>query len=1039
MCAASPPPPPPSTSPPAAVSLIDAPPHADTAPAASNASSVPTFQEAIQRLQEYWSRIGCAVLTPYNTEVGAGTMNPATFLRVLGPEPWNVAYIEPSVRPDDSRYGDNPNRVQQHTQFQVILKPDPGNPQELYLGSLAALGIDTRKHDVRFVEDNWESPVLGAWGLGWEVWMDGMEITQFTYFQQCGSLPLKPVAVEITYGLERIIMALQGVDHFKKIRYTNSLTYGELFLQNEREMSTYNLDAADLGRTQQRFDLYDEEARAMLTQRLPIPAFNHLLKSSHVFNILDARGAVGVTERARFFSRMRSLARQCAQLWVEIREELGYPLGTVDPPQLPDMSKSVEAHSSDSSAPRAFVLEIGSEELPPQDVASALEQLRASVPAMLEKLRLLHSTVTCQGTPRRLAVMVQDLAGRQLDKEESVRGPPVKAAFAADGSPTKALLGFCAKNRVDAADVQRILDAKGVEYVFATVKQVGRPAHEILSEELPNLVSSLSFPKTMRWTSEAAYSRPLRWLVALHGDMLLDFQYALVRSNNGSRVLRNAEQPVVQVPSAEAYLETLRSAGIMLSVEERKEYIWSLAAGLAAEVGGRVPEEAKEGLLDEVANLVEAPAPLLGSFDASFLELPREVLVTVMRKHQRYFPVEDSKTGRLLPHFVTVANGILDEATVRAGNEAVLRARYEDARFFYNADVSKPLIEFRPLLNGITFQEKLGSMLNKTDRVEALLQPLAELLELPQETLQVAQQAGPLSRADLATAMVVEFTGLAGVMGRHYTLKSGASEEVATAVFESVLPRNAGDALPSSGGGALLAVADRLDSLVGLFAVGCGASATADPFGLRRAAYGLVQTLVQNTLNVDLRKAVDAAASVQPVEVSSQVREEVINFVTRRLEQLLSDSGLSLEVVRAVLSQRGHDPVLATASAKELESVAKSEPFQAVLAAYSRPTRIVRGKAIAADAKVDEKLFVQDEEQELWTAYQQAASKVTSGSTVEEFVSASQELLQPIAAFFDNVFVMAEDEAVRQNRLALLREVASLPVGILDFAELPGF
>eukprot|EP00879_Flechtneria_rotunda_P020818 GHRR01021915.1.p1 GENE.GHRR01021915.1~~GHRR01021915.1.p1 ORF type:complete len:394 (+),score=157.66 GHRR01021915.1:133-1314(+) len=277
-------------------------------------SAAPTFQEAIKRLQNYWASVGCLVWLPHNTEVGAGTMNPATFLRVLGPEPWNVCYAEPSIRPDDSRYGDNPNRVQRHTQFQVILKPDPGNAQELYLGSLAALGIDTTAHDVRFVEDNWESPVLGAWGLGWEVWLDGMEVTQFTYFQQAGGKVLDAPAVEITYGLERILMALQGVKHFRDIRYSDCVTYGELFLQNEYEMSCYNLDVADVAVQRQKFALCEAEARRLLAKRLPVPAYDLLLKCSHAFNIMDARGAVGVTERAEIFATMRSLAREVTGL-----------------------------------------------------------------------------------------------------------------------------------------------------------------------------------------------------------------------------------------------------------------------------------------------------------------------------------------------------------------------------------------------------------------------------------------------------------------------------------------------------------------------------------------------------------------------------------------------------------------------------------------------------------------------------------------------------------------------------------------------------
>ncbi|WP_152918145.1 glycine--tRNA ligase subunit alpha, partial [Ardenticatena maritima] len=293
-----------------------------------------TFQDMILRLQDYWAKTGCLLWQPYNTEVGAGTMNPATFLRVLGPEPWNVGYVEPSVRPDDSRYGENPNRIQMHTQYQVILKPDPGNPQELYLGSLEALGIDLSKNDVRFVEDNWESPALGAWGLGWEVWLNGLEITQFTYFQQAGGFNLDPVAVEITYGLERIIMALQGVDHFKKIIYAPGITYDEVLGQNEYEMSVYNLDAANVERVAQLFDLYEAEAKMLIEQRLPIPAYSYMLKTSHTFNILDARGAIGVTERQRYFQRMRDLARDVARLWLEKREEMGFPLGTITPPDV---------------------------------------------------------------------------------------------------------------------------------------------------------------------------------------------------------------------------------------------------------------------------------------------------------------------------------------------------------------------------------------------------------------------------------------------------------------------------------------------------------------------------------------------------------------------------------------------------------------------------------------------------------------------------------------------------------------------------------
>lgn len=288
--------------------------------------SAPTFEEAIACLQDYWARQGCFAWLPHNVEVGAGTMNPATFLRVLGPEPWNVAYVEPSIRPDDARYGENPNRVGRHHQLQVIMKPDPGNPQELYLDSLAALGVDPARRDIRFVEDNWESPALGAWGLGWEVWLDGLEITQFTYFQQAGSIDLNPVSVEITYGLDRILMALQGADHFKDLRWSRRITVGDLLLDYEVETSRYYFETADTERLARLFDLFEAEAAAALEAGLVTVAHDYGLKCSHVFNVLDARGAVGVAERARFFRRMRRLAAGAAEAYLADRQAKAFPL-----------------------------------------------------------------------------------------------------------------------------------------------------------------------------------------------------------------------------------------------------------------------------------------------------------------------------------------------------------------------------------------------------------------------------------------------------------------------------------------------------------------------------------------------------------------------------------------------------------------------------------------------------------------------------------------------------------------------------------------
>ncbi|EOX96483.1 Glycine-tRNA ligases [Theobroma cacao] len=1000
-------------------------------------ASVLTFQQAIQRLQEYWASVGCAVMQCSNTEVGAGTMNPLTYLRVLGPEPWNVAYVEPSIRPDDSRFGENPNRLQRHTQFQVILKPDPGNSQDLFIRSLSALGINVSEHDIRFVEDNWESPVLGAWGLGWEIWMNGMEITQFTYFQQAGSLQLSPISVEITYGLERILMLLQGVDHFKKIQYADGITYGELFLENEKEMSAYYLEHASVHHIQKHFDFFEEEARSLLASGLAIPAYDQLLKTSHAFNILDSRGFVGVTERARYFSRMRSLARQCAQLWLKTRESLGHPLGVVSesvdhvcPKEVLEAAAKKVHHD-----PRLFVLEIGTEEMPPHDVVNASQQLKDLMSELLEKQRLNHGGIQAFATPRRLVISVESLCPRQTENEVEVRGPPVLKAFDQQGNPTKAAEGFCRRYAVPLDSLFRKVDGK-TEYVYARVKESARVALKVLSEELPGILAKISFPKSMRWNSQIMFSRPIRWIMSLHGDAVVPFTFAGILSGNLSYGLRNTSAATVMVESAESYPSIMKNAGIGIEIEDRKKIILDHSNLLAKSVNGNVVIQ--ESLLSEVVNLVEAPVPVLGKFKESFLELPDDLLTMVMQKHQKYFAITDDN-GKLLPYFIAVANGAINEMVVRKGNEAVLRARYEDAKFFYELDTRKKFVDFRHQLKGILFHEKLGTMLDKMMRVENMVFKLSMYLGVKEDMLQIIKEAASLAMSDLATAVVTEFTPLSGIMARHYALRDGYSEQTAEALLEITLPRFSGDLLPKSDVGIVLAIADKLDSLVGLFAAGCQPSSTNDPFGLRRISYGLVQILVEKNQNMDLKHALELAADNQPIKVDATTIEDVHQFVTRRLEQYLVDKGISPEVVRSTLAERANLPFLAAKTACKMEALSKGNLFPKVVEAYSRPTRIVRGKDVDADMEVDDAAFETNEERALWDTLLSVKNKIHPGVEVDDFIEISSELVQPLEDFFNQVFVMVEDETIRKNRLSLLKKIADLPKGVADFSVLPGF
>lgn len=1002
-----------------------------------------SFQEIVMRLERYWADYGCLIWQPYSEKLGAGTANPATTLRVLGPEPWHVGYVEPSYRPDDGRYADNPNRMQMHTQYQVILKPDPGNPQELYLGSLEAIGIDLREHDVRFVEDNWENPALGSWGLGWEVWLDGQEISQYTYFQQAGGLNLSPVAVELTYGMERIVMYLQKVRSVWDIDWDGIHTYGDLFARPELEHCIYNFELADVDRLDQMYNIYEAEAKACMAQGLVIPAYDYILRCSHTFNVLDARGAIGVTERASYFGRMRDLSRQVARLYVDQREALGFPNLAPEKPgrERADVLDNAPAQIW-PSAPATLLFETGTEELPTSDLTLALEQLEALVPRMLEEARLSYDSIKVVGTPRRQAVVVHGLAPRQPDRTMEVQGPPAKVAFDAGGNPTHAAEGFARKQDVPVESL-RVVTEDDKSYVVATKTEPGRPAGQVLAEELPNLLAGLRFPKTMRWNeSHVSFSRPLRWLVCLLADQVVPFAYAGIASGRTTRGLRPLGSPETELVEADDYLKIMANQKIVVDVAERREQVRAQAQALAAGVGGRIPDDL--ALLEEVTNLVERPTALLGRFEAEYLALPQDVLTSVMKKHQRYFPVvrgdDDGRegTGELLPYFVAVRNGDdLHLDLVREGNEDVLRARFADAKFFYENDSSKPLEGFLPRLDTLTFQEELGSMLDKSKRLEELAPAVGRALALDAGDLAKTRRAAHLCKADLATQLVIEFTSLQGYMGREYALQSREEEAVATAIFEHYLPRSADDVAPETGPGLALGLANRLDSLVGLFGVGLAPTGSADPYHMRRDALGMVQNLVARQIPLALRPLLAEAAALMPVPVSEETLADVSAFITERLRGWLRDHGFRYDVVDAVLAERGDDPYGAYRTVAQLNVWVERDDWMDLLNAYGRCIRIVRGLEERFEFRPG--VDAEPATAALRAAYQQARTQLRPTSDVDRLLSALRPMIPAINHFFDAVLVMHEDQSLRQVRLGLMQDLWDLSRDIVDLTRLEGF
>jgi glycyl-tRNA synthetase len=786
-------------------------------------------------------------------------------------------------------------------------------------------------------------------------------------------------------------------------------------------------------RVREMYDLFSAEAEACLAQGLVLPAHDYVLKCSHTFNVLDTRGAISVAERQAFFKRMRGLARGVAEAYVEQRKQMEFPLLQESQPK-PAVQRPLPSAITE---PADLVLEIGVEELPAQDATTGAESLRALVESeILDAHRLSNGGVRAFGTPRRLTLVVSDLASREPDTQIDIKGPPESAAFDGAGKPTPALMGWKRKNQLDLTDEQLtrenlVRELDGGRYVTWRKGTLGAATSSLLSDLLPQVIAKIRFEKSMRWNeSGVAFSRPIRWMVALYGETLIPFEYAGVSSGSMTRGLRPNDSPEIEVHAASQYLDEIQRSGIVLDPAERRAAIVEQAKRSASFVGGEAILDVD--LLDEVTNLVEKPTAVLGNFNPEFLQLPRDVLVSVMKKQQRYFPIE--KDGKLLPNFVAIRNGddqYLD--LVQQGNEHVLGARFADADFFVREDVRQPLEAYRPLLAGLTFHTKLGSMLEKSERIQKLTAALIPMLGLEETEAQNARRAAHLCKADLVTKMVTEMTSLQGSIGREYAIRSGDNPAVAAAIGEQYQP------IPKTRPGLAVALADRLDSLVGLFALELAPSGAKDPFGLRRAALGVVQPLLEHGMDFDLAKAVQKAAKLQPVSVGESRQQEVLDFMAVRLAVLLKEAGHRYDVVDAVLAEQAVNPAGAALAVQQLQAWVQREDWKTILPAFARCVRITRDqkKSFAVAATV----FVEKEEKDLFRALQKAEAALhkTPARDPDGLLQAFVPMIPAIDIFFDKVLVMAKVKALRENRLGLLQRVAGLAKGIADFSKLEGF
>ena len=705
-----------------------------------------------------------------------------------------------------------------------------------------------------------------------------------------------------------------------------------------------------------------------------------------------------------------------------------------------------------------FLLEIGCEEIPARMIAAAAQELRERVGALLDRERLSGGEIEHFDTPRRLTILAKGVAAAQADVVEQINGPSLSVAYKG-GQPTPAAHAFARKAGVDVAQLEKVTTPKG-EYLAAKVKRRGRSTAEILVEALPKELASIYWPKNMYWRKPGErFVRPVRWLVAMLDGETIPLEFDGIRAGNLSRGHRLLTHEAVTIPRAgSAYVDALRAAKVLGRAEREHQIRKALDAATRTIPGARWRED--KVLLDSVVNLTEFPSAILGSFDPQFLELPEEVLVTVMRDHQKYFAVEDAE-GKLAPHFLAVLNTDSDpQGLIRHGNERVLRARFNDARFFWQTDQKKSLLERLDALNNVTFQKDLGSYFEKTQRVQRLCSWLNEIVKSAGVAVRpgVVHKAVCLSKTDLTTELVKEFTELQGIVGGLYarvqqldeSLPEATRYAIADAIYDHYRPESTDDSVPRSTEGAVLSIGDKADTIAGMFALGLVPSGSKDPFALRRQANAIVKVIAEKKLPLrltdlmrDARAGYDRSEAEKKFVDNQKFSESAKMFFRERLEFYLKDvRGYAYDVVKAVLGADAEDVVDALQRAEAVKQVLHLPEFQAIGAACKRIRNILRQaaeKGIAPAAKFEALPGSADEEKILAAYVESTGPKIEALRKKKEYGDALRLLStarEPVDIFFDKVMVMADDEKIRANRLALLRTLLREFSTIADFSEI---
>ncbi len=683
-----------------------------------------------------------------------------------------------------------------------------------------------------------------------------------------------------------------------------------------------------------------------------------------------------------------------------------------------------------------LLMEIGCEEIPSRFLPGALEQLRNGAASLLDEHRLGYGAITTYATPRRLVVLVKGLEPVQSDLVERVKGPPVDRAYDEEGQPTRALSGFIQSQGINMDQVEEET-IKNASYIIARKEVPGQAAKKILPELLPQLIRKLNFPRPMYWQSkEVRFARPIRWLLALYNSAVLPFEFAGIVAGNKTFGHRFLAPGPFEIKDIDHYFHCLENSFVILDQDRRQQMIREQLEEKAAEKGGEALID--EDLLEEVTYLVEYPVAVDGSFDRAYLDLPQEVPITSMQNHQRYFPIVDRDSGRLMPHFIGISNNKFHQ-NIQKGYAKVLQARLADGRFFFDEDRKVPLEEYVSQLKNVVFLESLGTLDQKRIRLVELSGRLGETLGLPAERVEKTKRIAHLCKADLVTGMVGEFPELQGVMGREYARLSGEAPEVATGIYEHYLPRYYGDDLPSQIDAALVSLADRIDTLAGCFAVGIQPTGSQDPYGLRRQALGAINIFLGLELNISLQVYLDHALDLISAELElesksrEKVKESLQEFMIQRIRYIFQERGTSQDLTEAVLAVPFETVGELFNRADTLNDYLQGPLLDEVIAAYNRVANLA-GKAPGRD--IDSSLLVESAEKELYNKYLSVREEITGESDPAIILEKLQYLKEPVDNFFDHVMVMVDEEQIRENRLNMLQAIKNLFNRLADFSKL---